>query len=229
MEQFLKNVNTFNGGIFADNVSGRISTLIVAKEKDEIALMLNKIKIMLEETVVDCDIVCLRNGEPNPMQTDECLSIKYYGDNIETVLADLVQYAKNCKSVVSKKRCKSLVEYNKTLKVFDSRRTIIVIPNLDTLLNNSSNAMLIKNYIIQLVKMEEYSGVGVVACSTLEVDDGLDFCLLNVFNSRVLFNVDDNNLVRDVSLGMYKSTEMLEINEFYYFSNNYRNGILLSM
>jgi hypothetical protein len=50
---------------------------------------------------------------------------------------------------------------------------------------------------------------------------------MNAFTNRVLFGVNDNKIVVEASNGMYKSTEMLNENEFYYFTANSSNGIML--
>ena len=104
----------------------------------------------------------------------------------------------------------------------------MIIPEFDKYLK-SDDVRLVKECISSLVKLERYSGVSVIVCSILDIGSDIDFKFLNIFSNRVLFNVGNDEAVRDISLGMYRSTEMLGSNEFYYFSFDSLNGMMMTV
>lgn len=206
------------------------SMLVIAKDKSEIVSFIRKLKNDVESSSVNFDIVCVErvissfeDVKPanNIYQSKNCR-------NIKELLLSLVNYANECKTLITKARCKSLSEYNIKYKEFDRCRTIVIIPEFDKYLK-SDDVRLVKECISSLVKLERYSGVSVIVCSILDIGSDIDFKFLNIFSNRVLFNVGNDEAVRDISLGMYRSTEMLGSNEFYYFSFDSLNGMMMTV
>lgn len=147
-------------------------------------------------------------------------------DYILETLNGLLKYSLDCKNIIKKHGCASLNHYNRKVNNLITRRTMVVLPDIDGLIRKFEPSQ-IKRILQSLIKLEVYSGVFVIACSGCGEFEGVDFKFLSAFANKALFGVSDRRLVNSVSLGMYRSTDMLESNEFYYFGMDSSNGMLL--
>lgn len=203
----------------------RISTLVLSSNRGALSESLKKFENAIEESCKNFDVVYLGSNET--MNLRGGAKSRFAQFNVEMAVRNLSEYSADCKKEVLKRNCHSLEEYNAKYKIKDSLRTIVIIPSLENLLDSCSDARQTKMNLINILQMEEFSGVSVIACTTCSDVCCLDFRFINTFHNRMLFDIGSQELVPNISNGMYKDTQKLSSNEFYYFTFNNLNGRVL--
>ena len=203
----------------------RISTLVLSSNRDALSESLKKFENAIEESCKNFDVVYF--GVNETMNLHSGTKSNFAQFNVEMAIRNLAEYSADCKKEVLKRNCHSLEEYNAKYKIKDSLKTIVIIPSLENLLDSCSDAGQTKMNLMNILQMEEFSGVSVIACTTCSDVCCLDFRFINAFHNRMLFDVGSQELVPDISNGMYKDTQKLSSNEFYYFTFSNLNGRVL--
>ncbi len=227
MENFLTRGISLRGAQHILN-NDRLSTLILTKNKDEIRSILNHYYNLMLASDGNYDFIYLDEGCKNfNFILAREFQIEEKSESLEDFFKNLLNYAYKCKKLIIKNGFKTLDEYNFNYQIYNVPKTVVVISDFDGLIREVENPKVVKDCILQLLKLEEYSGICLMIGTSLKLESGLDFIFMNAFANRVLFSIGDNKIVLEASNGMYKSTEMLSENEFYYFTANSSNGIML--
>ncbi len=208
-------LDKFSGTLVACNNEnvGRFVLEKFVNFEDGLGLSVRRILIDLDSSIKNAEELC-----------DE---VYCEGNKILTCLNDLLDYAGKVKQFLKSQKCTTFYELKQKKSASADLRIVVAINNLQSLLEcemSEEIAFALKS----VLRVGKIVGISVVATCTELSEDVLDKLVLN-FENRLIFNNFSGSFVRELSWGMYGSTELLKEMEFYYLTPDRGNGSLLCL
>ncbi len=158
-----------------------------------------------------------------------CAGAKCYADDVEIKkgMVEVYNYIKTLSTFLALNRCKNMDEYNKKFRK-SGARLVVVLKNLERF-SRMENFLEIEPILNFLITKASEVGVAVIATTAQIERLALNEGLFYKFSNRLIFGGLSGEVVKKLTLGMYRSTTSLTESEFYYMTMNRGNGSLLAL